>query len=173
MTPFLKRAAADEEGASAIEFALIFPVLFVLHVAAAEAMEVYKAQRNVAHIAAAMADITAQNRTVTTAELDDILAASTAMIHPYPNVDLQQRVSSLSASPAGSVSIDWSVKKTYNLTAPPSVPSGYLSGGESVIVTDVVYDYRPTFGLFLPDSIRFTRHAYVRPRLSTKVDKAP
>jgi hypothetical protein len=51
------------------------------------------------------------------------------------------------------------------------VPSGYLSANESVIVTDVVYDYRPTFGLFMPETIRFTRHAYVRPRLSVKVEK--
>lgn len=169
----LRRLAKDETGASAIEFALIFPVLFVLHVAAAEALEVYEAQRNVAHIAATMADITAQNRTVTTEELDDILKASTSIIHPYPNVRLQQRVSSLSASAGGTVSVDWTVKKDYTLSPPPSVPSGYLSGNESTIVTDVVYDYQPTFGLFLPATIRFTKHAYARPRLSTKVDKAP
>jgi hypothetical protein len=40
-----------------------------------------------------------------------------------------------------------------------------------VIVTDVIYDYRPTFGLFLPDTIRFSRKAYSRPRLSARVEK--
>ena len=29
MTPFLRRAAGDRKGAAAIEFALIFPVLFL------------------------------------------------------------------------------------------------------------------------------------------------
>ena len=29
------------------------------------------------------------------------------------------------------------------------MPAGYLLAGESAIVTDVIYDYRPTFGLFL------------------------
>ena len=28
-----------------------------------------------------------------------------------------------------------------------------------------------TFGLFLPETIRFTRHAYSRPRLTQKVEK--
>lgn len=173
MRSFLRRAAADKTGAAALEFALIFPVLFVLHIAAVEALGVYQAQRNIAHIASTMADITAQNRSVSTAELDDILLASVSMIHPFPNVALQQRISSLSANSSGSVSVDWTVKKAYSGSSGPSVPSGYLAANESVIVTDVIYDYRPTFGLFLPDTIRFTRHAYVRPRLSVKVDKIP
>ena len=173
MSAFFRRAVADRKGAAALEFALIFPVLFVLHIAAVEALGVYQAQRNVAHIASAMADITAQNRSVSTAELDDVLLASVSMIHPFPNVDLQQRISSLSANSSGSIAVDWTVKKAYSGSAGPSVPSGYLAANESVIVTDVIYDYRPTFGLFLPDTIRFTRHAYVRPRLSVKVDKIP
>lgn len=171
MIPFFRRAAADIKGVAALEFALIFPVLFVLHVASAEALGVYQTQRKVAHIASVMADIASQNRTISSAELDDILRASVSMIHPFPNVDLQQRVSSLSANSSGTIAIDWTVSKDYTQSGGPSVPSGYLTANESVIVTDVIYDYRPTFGLFLPETIRFTRHAYSRPRLSIKVDK--
>lgn len=171
MMKFLHRAAADREGAAAVEFALVFPVLFVLQIGAAEALEAYQAQRAVAHIAAAMADITAQNRTISTAELDDILAASTALIHPFPSVKLQKRVSSVS-NVGGSIGPpDWTVKKDFTVTTPVSVPAGYLQTGESAIVTDVIYDFTPSFGLFMPATIRFTKHAYVRPRLSTKVDK--
>lgn len=170
MIAFLKLASRDHKGASAVEFALIFPVLFVMYVAAAEALQAYQAQRNVAHIAATMADITAQNRSVTTEELNDILAASVSMMHPFPNVRLQQRVSSLSRSGSGSVTTDWTAKKEYTNPGGPSVPTGYLAPNESVIVTDVIYDYEPTFGIFLPDTIRMVRHAYVRPRLSAKVE---
>lgn len=168
---FARRALSDRSGVAAIEFALIFPVIFVLNVAAAEALQAYMAQRQVAHIAATMADITAQNRTVTDAEVDDILLASTAMIHPFPAERLQQRVSSMSASGTGSVSTDWTRKRDWSGTSGPAMPSGYLAASESVIVADVIYDYRPTFGLFLPETLRFTRHAYVRPRLSSKVER--
>lgn len=171
MIPFLHRLAADQKGASAVEFALIFPILFLLHVGAAEALQAYVAQRNVAHIATAMADITARNRTVSTADLADVMGASVTMMHPFPNVRLQQRVSSLSADSNGTISTDWTSKKDYVLTGSPKVPQGYLRANESVIVTDVIYDYQPSFGMFLPDTIRFTRHAYVRPRLSAKVEK--
>ena len=171
MTRLLSRAARDRRGAAAIEFALVFPVIFVLHVGAAEALEAYQAQRNVAHIAAAMADITAQSRSVPNAELDDTLAASTSLIHPFPNVRLQQRLTSFSTNGSGTVTTDWSRSKSYTATGSPSLPSGYLAANESVIVSDVIYDYKPTFGLFLPETIRFERHAYIRPRLSAKVER--
>ncbi len=171
MIRFLARMATDRKGAAAVEFALIFPILFVLNIGAAEAVQVYQAQRNVAHMAAVMADITAQSRTVTDAELQDILSASISIIHPFPRTTLQQRVTSLSANSSGSVSQDWTAKKDYSGSTPASVPAGYLGANESVIVTDVVYDYRPAFGFFLPEQIRFTRQAYARPRLTQKVEK--
>lgn len=171
MTMLLRRLAADQKGASAIEFALIFPLLLMLHIGAAEALQAYMAQRKVAHIATAIADITARNRTVTAADMNDILGASASMMHPFPNVRLQQRVSSISTDSTGTLSTDWSSKKDYTRIDPPTVPQGYLRANESVIVTDVIYEYRPTFGLFMTDSISMTRHAYVRPRLSAKVEK--
>lgn len=171
MIRFVKRAARDRQGNAAIEFALIFPVLFVLNVAAAEALEVYEAQRNVSHIAAAIADITAQNRQVSDSDLNDIFTAAVSMIHPFPDVALQQRVSSISADAYGTIRVDWTAKNDYTDTEGPGVPGGYLAANESAIVTDVIYDYHPQFGLFLPSTIRFVRHAYVRPRLTAKVDK--
>lgn len=171
MIRFLRQLSIDRGGASAIEFALILPIIFLLHVCAAEALQAYVAQRRIADIATAMADIAARNRTVSTADLNDILGAATTMIYPLPNVRLQQRVSSITADDTGTTTTDWTAKKDYSEAGSPSVPTGYLRAGESVIVTDVIYDYRPTLGFFLPETIRFTRHAYVRPRLSAKVEK--
>lgn len=171
MTRFLRRFARDGAGAAAIEFALVFPVIFLFYMAAADGFQAYLAQRNVAHLAATMADITSRNRTVSTADLNDILGASASMMYPLPNVRLQQRISSISADASGNIATDWSVKKDYSLTEAPSVPVGYLRSNESVVVTDVIYDYKPTFAFFLPKTIRMTRHAYSRPRLSTKVEK--
>ena len=172
MTPFFRRVAHDRKGVAAVEFALVFPVIFVLNVAAGEGVQAYIAQRQVAHIAATMADITSQSRTVTPAELDDILIASTAMIHPFPSQSLQQRLSVMTTNGSGSVTTDWTQKRSWTGAGGPSIPSGYLAANESVVIADVVYDYRPTFGLFLPDTIRITRHAYVRPRLSAKVERS-
>ena len=171
MTGFLKRLAKDRRGVSAVEFALILPFLFLLHIGSAEALQAYTAHRNLSHVAATMADIASRSRTVTTAELNDILLASGSVMHPFPTETLQQRISSLSANAVGSVNVDWTINKAFAGATTPSAPAGFLLANESVIITDVIYDYRPTYGLFLPDTIRMTRHAYARPRLSTKVDK--
>ncbi|WP_293347275.1 TadE/TadG family type IV pilus assembly protein [Phenylobacterium sp.] len=171
MITLLRRLGADRSGASAIEFALIFPILFMIHIGAAEALQAFVAQRKVSHIAATMADITARNRVVTTADMNDILGASVAMMYPFPTTRLQQRVSSMSADNNGSVKTDWSSSKDYKDLNSPAMPSGYLRPNESVILTEVIYNYEPTFGIFLSDDIRMSRHAYVRPRLSAKVEK--
>lgn len=171
MIRLLRQFRDDRRGVAAIEFALIFPMVFVLNIAAAETLQVYRVQRAIAHIAATMSDVTAQGRTVSDTELQDILSSSIVMIYPFPTDSLQQRVSSLVADGSGTVKVDWTAKKNYAGTESPSVPPGYLGANESVIVTDVIYDYRPTFGLFLPESIKFTRKAYARPRLAVKVEK--
>jgi Flp pilus assembly protein TadG len=172
MRRFLARAAADRKGAAAVEFALIFPILFTMNIGAVEALQVYQAQRNVSHIAATISDITAQSRTVTEAELQDVLSSGLAIIYPFPSTSLQQRVTSITASSSGSAQPpDWTSKRNYASSEAATVPSGYLGANESVIVSDVIYDYKPTFRLFLPATIRFTRHAYARPRLTQKVEK--
>ncbi len=163
--------ARDARGAAAIEFALILPVVFGLHIAAAEFLQAFQAQRRVAHLASSMADITAQSRVVSTADLNDVFAAGRSLIYPLPTSGLSQRISSISANASGVVSVDWTVSQNWVSGGSPNVPNGYLQPNESAIVTDVVYDYRPVFGMFVPDSIRFARHAYVRPRLSPKVER--
>lgn len=171
MKRFLTRAAGDQKGAAAVEFALVFPIMFVLNIGSMEALQVYQAQRNVAHVAAVLADITAQGRTVTEAELQDTLGAGLTIMYPFPTTSLQQRLSSLTANGSGAVSQDWTSKRNFTGTTAATVPSGYLGANESVVVSDVVYDYRPAFRMFLPSNIRMTRHAYARPRLTVKVEK--
>jgi len=138
MMTFLRRAAANERGASAVEFALILPFLFLLHIGSAEALQAYTAHRNLSHVAATMADITARSRTVSTAELNDILVASGSVMYPFSTQLLQQRISSLSANSSGSVSVDSTIGKDFTDGSAPSSPAGFLLSNESVIITDVI-----------------------------------
>ena len=167
----IRRLIADRRGVATVEFALVLPVILAAQFALGEFMQAYQAQRRVSHVAAAMADITAQNRTVSDAELDEIMEAGLTIIRPFPTDGLGRRISSLSANSTGAVTVHWSLNRGYPSGTPPSVPAGYLAPGESVVVTDVAYDYRPDFGLFLAGGFRFERHAYVRPRLSDRVTR--
>jgi hypothetical protein len=83
------------------------------------------------------------------------------------------RLASISLDAKGQPHVDWTYPGgssgfTYN------VPAGYLQSNQSVIVADVSYTYQP-FG-YHPDggwlfdaAIPMRQHAYLRPRLVTKI----
>jgi Flp pilus assembly protein TadG len=162
-----------ERGAAAIEFALVAPILIFFHLGAVEVVQAWEAHRRVAHVAAALADLTAQEQTVSPADLSDILTAGTLLITPFSTTQLGERISSFTADSTGTVKLDWSVTQNWTAVAGPAVPTGYLAANESVIVADVTYSFKPLFGLAMPSALTMQKHAYLRPRLSTSVTKTP
>lgn len=154
-----------------MEFAMIAPFLVLFHFGAVEMVQSWEAHRRVAHVAAALADLTAQNRTVTAADMTDILQAGGLLMSPFSATQLGERITSFYVDSSGTVKQDWSVTRNWTLSGGPSVPAGYLQSGESVIVADVSFSYRPLFGLVLPRALTMQKHAYLRPRLSTQVTK--
>jgi Flp pilus assembly protein TadG len=161
-----------ERGAAAIEFALVAPMLILFHLGAVEVVQAFEAHRRVAHVAAALADLTAQNRTVSTADMNDILQAGALLITPFPSNKLGERISSFTADSGGTVNKDWTVTQNWTAGGSPSVPATYLQAGESVIVADVSFNFQSLFSLVLPNAVIMQKHAYLRPRLSSQVSKS-
>ena len=71
---FLSRLAGDRRGVSAVEFALIAPLMIAFYFGLAEFCQGYMSQKRLAHSASAIADLVAQTDVVTKDETDDILA---------------------------------------------------------------------------------------------------
>jgi Flp pilus assembly protein TadG len=168
MRRFLRRLFGCQRGAAAIEFALVGPMLIVLHLGTVETVQAWEAHRRVAHIASAIADLAAQNRSVSQADLDDILKAGSLLITPFPDSALGARVASITATSSGT-KIDWQDARNWTAGGSPSVPAGYLQTGETVIVADVTFNHQTLFGLVLPSALAMRSQAYLRPRLSGQV----
>ena len=80
------RFARDRRGVSAVEFALVAPLLVALYLGCVEISDGVSADRKVTLTAAALANLSAQVTTITTADMTNILDASSAIIAPYsPN----------------------------------------------------------------------------------------
>ena len=161
----------DERGAAAVEFALMAPFLIVLQLGSVELVKGFEAQRRVAHVASAMADVVSQGRTVSDAQLADAMVAGQVLVDPLPTNTLGLRIASMTADASGAVTVDWQSSQNWTTGGQPTLPNGYLNAGESVIVADVTYDYNSPIQYILPVTVRFVRHAYIRPRLSNQVLK--
>ena len=69
----MRRLARDETGVSAVEFALIAPVMILFYAGMVDLCQGYMAVRRTSHVAASVADLTAQSRDITKADIDKVL----------------------------------------------------------------------------------------------------
>jgi Flp pilus assembly protein TadG len=171
------RLVHDRRGVGAVEFAMIVPILVLLYVGIVEVGNALTIYRRTSTVSATAADLTAQTKTVSTGELNDIISASSSIIAPYSPDPLRLVISSVVADQNNNGKVAWSyankgatraVNSTYN------VPSGLTEAGSSVIVAELTYDFKPLLGLsgiFSPGEFQMKRTFYARPRKSLTVKK--
>ncbi|AZU03442.1 hypothetical protein X907_0901 [Glycocaulis alkaliphilus] len=159
--------AADRRGVSAVEFALIAPLLITLYVGIVQLTLGLSADRKLTAAASTIADLVAQSDIVNDVAFGDILAAGEAVMQPYSTANLVVRVSSLSADAQGNPSLEWSQGRGTNPRAAgdlPPLPAGVLLPGGGVVVVEADYTYHtPLSGSGL-GQFNLTETVYMRPR---------
>jgi Flp pilus assembly protein TadG len=169
----LKLFGHDKEGVSAVEFALIAPIIIAMYLGMADLCQGFMAQRRVDHIASAIADLTAQASTVSAADLTDEFKVGGLIMTPFTATPLGQRVSSINSDATGKTTVLWSVGSNMTaLTAKSTVavPANVVSANQTVIRSDVTYAYTSPVNYILKTPITFTQTYYLRPRV---VDSVP
>ncbi len=164
---FLGRLAGDRRGVSAIEFALLAPVMIAFYFAVAEFCQAYMAQKRTGHAASMVADLVSQTNVVTTAELDDIFGIGDLVMAPFNPSSLTQRVSSVTRDANGVARVGWSRGEGIGALAPGSVvavPAGLIANGESLVMSETGYDYDSPVDYVLEGLTHFDSVFYLRPR---------
>jgi Flp pilus assembly protein TadG len=162
----LSGLARDEHGVSAVEFAMLAPVLIAFYFGMAEFCQGYMAQKRMGHVSAMVADLVAQEEEVGTANLDDIFDIGGLIMKPFPTAALKQRVSSVTRT-SGVARVDWSRGDGMDPRAVAStitLPADLIADGESVIVSEATYDYDSPVDYLMPTITRFSHIYYLRPR---------
>lgn len=162
----IRRWTGDERGVSAIEFAMLAPVLILFYMGMTEFCQGFMAQKRMGHVSAMVADLIAQEETVTPATVDDIFDIGGLIMKPFPTATLNQRVSSVSRA-SGSATVDWSRGDGMAARAVGStmtLPADLIEDGESVVVAEVTYDYDSAADYLMPGLTRFSHTYYLRPR---------
>jgi Flp pilus assembly protein TadG len=168
----LSQFAGDRRGVSALEFALIAPVMIAFYFGMSEVSQAFMTQKRMGHVASSVADLASQDDVLTTAEINDIFAAGQTIMRPYATTSLAQRLSQVTVNSSGSPRVVWSrgsgmSPRGTNTTL--TLPAGIAANGESVIVAEVTYDYDSPIDVFIPAVTQFTRTYYLRPRTADSV----
>lgn len=171
----------DRSGVSATEFALILPFMLVILIGMTELSGAINADRKVSRIANSTTDLVAQAQTLTTGELDDILALGEKILDPYPDDTLETIISSVTFDEDGDPIVDWSYSNKSNAwdegAAPPIVlPETVAAPLTSIVIAESTLVYTPPFsGLFTETFPRLANYTlkdifYLRPRLANTVN---
>ena len=171
------RLIRDRRGVSAIEFAMIAPILVLLYVGIAEIGNALTIYRRTSTVASTAADLTAQVKTVSTSDLQDIVGASSSILTPYSTTPLKIVLSSIVADQSNNGKVTWSYASKGSARGTNSayaVPAGLTEPNSSVIVAEITYAFTPLVNLtsaFSPGSFEMKRTFYARPRRSLTVAK--
>lgn len=172
----LARFWRDRRGVSAVEFALIAPLLIVLYCGMVEATQAMMAQRRLSNIASQIGDLVAQNTQTGPSRMSDIYTIGTLVMAPFPASGLKQCVVSITSDASGKDTVAWSAPSTSGMTNCPAagtvltdVPVGVLPASQSVIMAKASYAYTSTIKLVMPATMTFNRTYYLRPRRSDTV----
>jgi Flp pilus assembly protein TadG len=168
----LRALLRDRRGVSAVEFALLLPMMMTLFLGSVESSQGIAANRKVSLTAHALADLTSQYTDVTNADMTNILAAGSAIIAPYTMANLKEVVSGIAIDAQGVGSVVWSdtlngsalsVGTTVTVPTALAVPNSYL------VLSQVQYSYTPAYGYVLTGTITLHDQIFMRPRQSSSI----
>lgn len=156
----LKSFTGEARGATAVEFALIAPILILLYLGLAELTMGMMVSRRVNHLSAAIGDLTAQSVSLTEANITDIFEIGDSIMQPFDTGDeLDIRLTSIEKDKDGKAIVLWSrgwspYAKGAEMTA---VDTSDVANGQGLIVTDVNYRYKSAIGNLLPGVTSFSK----------------
>jgi len=164
--------ARARQGTAAIEFVFIAPVMLLILFGSIEVVDLYRAERAATLSVSALADLTARTRGMDDTQRDIVFAASGAMLAPFnDDTTVGMRLSSL-LNDDGDYEVQWSVTNGHGPAAfePGDTYESSMFGdppardGDTIIVSELNFDYTPRLSRFVVNSVSFDRIAYRRPR---------
>jgi len=153
---------------SVVEFAILLPIMIALYFGSVEITEAIAINRQVSQTASTIANLVAQASTkISDSQMNDILAASTAVLTPYPVANATVVVSSITIDPSGKATVCWS--DSLNGSARPvgqviTLPPALNIPSTDVIFGEASYAFTPNLGYVISGTLTLTGSMYYAPR---------
>jgi len=165
----LRRFLADKRGVSAVEFAMLLPLMVTLYLGGVEVSSAVAIDRKMTLVAHTLGDLVAQATSVDNPTMTSILSATTAVMAPYPDTNLKITVSSVQINSQGVAKVSWSDTKNgtaRSIGSTVTLPAALNVASTSLIWAEASYAYTPTIGYVMTGTKTLTDQIYMRPRLS-------
>jgi Flp pilus assembly protein TadG len=162
----------DQKGVSAVEFAMILPLMLTLYLGAVELSQGVAIHRKVTLTARTVADLASQVTSINNADMTNMLTAASAVVSPFPAGQLKVTVSAVTIDANGIAKVTWSdtlngTQRAVNSTV--SLPAALNVANSQLIWSEVNYDYVPTIGYVVTGPLNLFDQIYMRPRLSETI----
>lgn len=165
----------SESGISAVEFALIAPLMAVIYFGCIELSMMMTLDRKVTGATAALGDLTARASNVTNADLSDIFEATRMVMQPNDMSDADMRITSLTDDGTGAQTTnDIEVKVVWSDTCGDmsalavddvvTIPKGLVPTNGTLIMAEIEYPYESPIGFFFQGTKTLSDRFYLRPR---------
>ena len=155
----LARFRRDRRGVSAVEFALIAPVLILIYLGLAETTMALMAERRAGHAAAVVADLVAQDTLTSSSELGDIFAVADEILSPFSAGGMKIRLTAVKAGSDGAPKVVWSKGRGLSAYGKGStmtgLPDGMVSAYDSLIVSELSYSFTSPVRYVFPNAMTF------------------
>lgn len=170
----LRRFYRDRAGLSAVEFALILPVMVGLFFGGSELSDGLTINRKVTQVASSVSDLVTQSKTITNADMANILAAAASVITPYSDSLLRIKVTQITIDANNKPTVSWSDALNDTALTPGNaitVPAALLTPNSYLVTAEVHYSFKPTVGYILTGTYDLTDTFFLRPRLSDSITR--
>lgn len=168
--------ARDETGLAFLEFALILPVLLLLLLGGIEVSRYIQAAQKVDKLTHTIVDLVAQAPTVSTSDLNQIMAAAEHIMTPYDfGDDGVIIVTCVGYNSAGKLVVKWQHKgggslarnsKVGAVNGTPVLPTGFVvDARDNVLIAETYFRFQPMINEQITGPIEFYRTAFYLPRL--------
>lgn len=170
----LRSFGRDERGVSAIEFAMLLPLMVTLYLGSVEVSQGIAADRKVTMTARAVADLVSQLSTINNANMNNVLAAAASVMSPYDVSKAKVTVSLITIDANSKATITWSdslngTARTKGSTV--TLPSALLVANTSLVWGETSFTYQPVVGYVISGTLNLKDQIYMRPRLSDTITR--
>jgi Flp pilus assembly protein TadG len=181
----LRRFAANESGVSAVEFAMLLPLMITLYLGSVEITQAVSADRKMSLVASTVGDLVARTDTscISESEILTTFKAGNAVLYPFDStkmkivitqaiVDDKQQAKVESATGGWSRAYNGGTTHANDVTA--KIPEALRATEGPVIWAEAYYTYVPTIGkVIAKDGINLGETIFLKTRSGKKIPICP